>query len=446
MSSHTSQNQEAEQAVIGGLLLDPEQFPMVQDAMSPLDLFGGVESRHGRFYVAMLKAYEARQPMDVLGAADWLMTHGATGDLTYFTSLPDRCPVTENLAHYARIVREHANRRRLLDLATRIRQVALDRSVSVDEVLGKTEGYVRTLQAATSADNGWQSSEASAADFLEDLDTRQRRHTSGERHGITTGISPLDTALGGPIEAGSLVVLAARPSVGKTALALQIGDHNATAGIGTGFVSVEMATPRLTRRRVASASKVPHGALKAGDVNLVQRQNVIAALDDMATRPFWVSDSKRTLEQIVGAVLRLKARHPGIGLFVVDYLQLIEAKGKDNTERAGKISRAMKLLAKDTESVVVLLSQLNRACTSRPDPRANMSDLRDSGAIEQDADIILFPFRSVVFDTNADPVLAEIRIDKNRDGEPRTISELYWDGPTQRFLTTRPLQDRRRMM
>jgi replicative DNA helicase len=311
----------AERALLYALLTDAAFVPEIRDLLSVEDFYAGADGLRGRIYRTILEAWEAGRPHDTLTLTDHFYAAGQARAAEEVGNLDSTAPFTLNPAYYAREIRDRATRRKLLRMGQRFGELARDPNADTVESLGKAEQYLREIQVG-SAVGGWSDPSADAAALLDDLDARQRRYHDGAPQGLETGIGPL-SALTGPLEGGWLVVVAAAPSVGKTALALQIADHVASQGTPAGFISLEMPRAQLQLRRVAGRAQIPHHILKRGSFNLAERQSLTAAAEEMSALPLLILDDCHTADGICASLRVLKARHPEVGLVVVDYLQLI---------------------------------------------------------------------------------------------------------------------------
>ncbi len=431
--SRLPQALEVERAVLGGLLLKPDDIALYEPDLDPGHF---AHEKHQKLLSYLLARYAERKPMDMLLIVDDLFNSGqaeAVGGVSYVSGLPDECPITENLGHYIAQVQDNCIRRRVMTLGARLQEVAADTSMAAGDLLAKSEGFLHKLQAESGVAQSMDPGDA-VHDLMDDLIERQRRHLSNESIGLSTGIDALDPALG-PMEPGTLLILAARPRVGKTALSLQVADNVAGAGHGALYFSVEMAPRRLQMRRMSAHAGVPHDRLKRGTYTEADRVKMWAAAERMADMPMIVDGDSKTIEAIRASARVAKIRNPDLGMVVVDYIQLIQGGDSDEHKRVGNIAKALKHLARELEIIVVALSQLNRQCESRSDPRPNMADIRASGTIEEAADIILFPFRPQAHDEEASPKLAELHIAKHRDGAERRLTDVRWHGATQRFMS-----------
>ncbi|MCB9758845.1 MAG: replicative DNA helicase [Alphaproteobacteria bacterium] len=430
------QSLEAERAVLGGLLLDFAQVPAIAEVLSADDFYS---SAHGAIWRLMLERANRNEPLDVLGLADHMMSTGQAedfGGLAYATSLPEQVPTTENLGYYAGIVREKAVRRRLLQASGEISQKVYQGTDELPELLDFAERRIFEVSQQGNKRDWSQLGEVIDEEWqrLEMLSERR-----GEVTGIPTGYVDLDRMLAG-LQRSDLIILAARPAMGKTALALNIAQNVAVrAGAGVGVFSLEMSKGQLATRMLCAQARVDAGRVRTG---MLSRDEDWPRLEDASEvlyhAPLWIDDTPGlSITALRSRARRLAAEHGNLGLIMIDYLQLMGASGDGNISREqviSTISRGLKGLAKELNIPVIALSQLNRGVESRSDKRPMISDLRESGAIEQDADIIMFIYRDEYYnpDTTPEPGVAEIIIAKQRNG-PTGTAKLAFLGRYTRF-------------
>lgn len=351
------------------------------------------------------------------------------------------------IAAYCRDLREMSHRRAIQHALSVGTELVKDRTLSLVDLRARVETILAPVYAADTEARGWVQL-ADAAD--EDLARMEARRNGKLTHDVVpTGFAALDALLGGGVQRTNLVVLAGRPAMGKSAVALQMVLNAGRAGHGAGFFSLEMGASQLARRGIANLARVPLGALRTGQIDAKDHHAAYHARDVMRDLPVWIDDdAEATVAALRSKVRALKRLFPDLGLVVVDYLQLLKGarRGGDSreTEVAG-MSRGLKVLAKSENVAVVCLAQLNRGVESRgiDDRRPKPSDLRESGAIEQDADVILFPYRHGVY-VPEDPTLAdklEVVIGKQRDGD-LGIAHLQWSGTYQRIEDAAEQRDR----
>jgi replicative DNA helicase len=415
---------EAEQSLLGGLLLEADALHRVP-ALQTEELY---DPRHRTILGAIQSLTLARHPVDAVSVFEVLSESGAAencGGLGYLNALAQSVPSARNVAHYAGIVREKASQRAVLEAAGETMAIARGRG----DVAGKLHQIAQlftTLQRQAVRKVPRKLAEVAAGRLQHYSDVAEGRIEAGWR----THIPGLDRLLAGGLKPGKLVILAARPSVGKSSFSQQVATSLARDGRTALLLSQEMEESELYDRALAATAQIDLGELETGD-RAVDWGCVTEATDTLGGLPLYVDDqSALTLADI-----RMKARSvPGLKLLVVDYIQLCapsKAMQKENRSvQVGEISRGLKALAKDLGICVIALSQLNRGVESRPDKRPNLGDLRDSGEIEADADIVAFLWP--VRDLGNDQKLVGCGLDKNRGGRVGQIA-LHFDGPRQRW-------------
>ena len=434
------QSLEAERAVLGGLLLDHAQVPSISEILSPEDFYS---SAHAKLFQLMCERSNKNEPLDVLGLADHIMSTNqaeAFGGLSYATSLPEQVPTTENLDYYAGIVREKAALRRLLDVASSISRAVYGGTTPLPELLDLAERRVFEVsqQRAAQAWHGLGAVVSTELHRIENLATRGASVT-----GLATHFVDVDKILAG-LQRSDLLILAARPAMGKTALALNIAQNIAVkSGVGVGVFSLEMSRGQLATRMLCAQARVDAGRVRTG---MLSRDEDWPRLEEASEllyhAPLWIDDSPGiTVSQVRARARRLVAEHGNLGLIVVDYLQLMSGGGDAKVPREQQISaisRGLKGLAKELDIPILALSQLNRGVETRSDKRPMVSDLRESGAIEQDADIIMFIYRDEYYNPDStEPGVAEVIVAKQRNGPTGTV-KLAFQGRYTRFDNLAP--------
>ncbi len=428
------QSLEAERAVLGALILDPQRTDSIAALIKQEDFYS---EAHGRTFELLVAHSNAGSTVDLLGLVQEVLDSGTPeefGGVAYISGLPEQVPTTENVEYYARIVLDKSRRRNLLQAAGQILERGFAGGEDTADLLDFAEGRIFEVTQDDHHKN-WQTL-AEITD-VEMPKIELRADNQGDVVGIPTGFVDLDKKLAG-LQPTDLVVLAARPAMGKTALALNISQHAAlTAGIGVGIFSMEMSAGQLWTRMLCTDALVEGGKVRTGDLHEKDWSLLSDASQRLYQAPVWIDDTPGlTVHQLRSRARRLKARHPELGMIVVDYLQLMQGSGgaRESREQViSAISRGLKGIAKDLDVAVLALSQLNRGLESRTDKRPMPSDLRESGAIEQDADVIVFIYRDEVYNEDTiDRGVAEIIIAKQRRG-PIGRVRLAWNGPFTRF-------------
>ncbi|MDR3633907.1 MAG: replicative DNA helicase [Isosphaeraceae bacterium] len=419
------QNIEAEQSVLGSILLDNEVLHEVVTFLGVNDFY---RDSHQTIYRAILDLYDKGKAIDAITLADELTLRGqfdsVGGDETLARIL-DSVPHAANGKYHAQIVRQKAVSRMLIETANEILRDGYSNNFTAEELLESAERKVFDIaEDQTKGDTVELKDVVNKA--MERIATR-----SESRHpvtGVPTGFFELDDITGG-FQPEQLIILAARPSMGKTALALNICDHAAVAAnTSVLFVSLEMGQLELAERLLCARSRVDGHKLRTGQ-NLGHRDmsQLGKGFEELRVAPIFIDDTPaRTMLQITANARRLKLRQ-NLGMIVVDYIQLIDAEESRDSrqEQISKISRRLKTLARQLHVPVVALSQLNRAVENREDRRPRMADLRESGAIEQDADIVLMVHRPEYYDPNDQPGIAELIITKNRNGATGSVKVTF---------------------
>lgn len=412
-------NWETERSLLGGLLLDSRQVTDVQEVVRAEDF---AKPQHAALFTLVAAQVERMGAADIVSVLDELEQTGKVDDYggaSYLVALPQACPSVENLMVYARRVKEHAVRRRLHLAAEAILEDISEGSKDLPSLLDNAEKAVFDVaQLSTARD--WH--RLGPLIDHEMLAIQQRAENPGSVQGVTTGFVDLDKMMAG-LHKTDLIILAARPAMGKTAFALNLAMNAAMkGGVGVGIFSLEMSRQQLTGRLLTAQARVDAGRVRTGQLDPHEDWRRLSdAADVLHGLPIFIDDTPGlTIHQLRSKARRLRSECPELGLIVVDYLQLMQGSGgaKESRENAiSAISRGMKILAKDLQVPVIALSQLNRSLESRTDKRPMPSDLRESGAIEQDADIILFIYRDEVYNPDSpDKGLAEIIIAKQRSG------------------------------
>jgi replicative DNA helicase len=419
------QNVEAETSVLGAILFSEEALdPIVIDVrLRPEDFY---RERHRLIFRAMVRLKDKAEPeaVDVLTVCEELDRHGEleeAGGKAYVHSLPTLVPATGNFRHYARIVKDHAQMRALLNATREIQERAYTFPGKPAELVGQAEATLFKI-----AHDDRPSDLRSIGDVLgEELDRLERISREGISHtGTPSGFSDLDDVTGG-FQPGNLVVLAARPSMGKSALVANIAENAAVKYEKPVLLfSLEMSETELGQRFIASQAKISGDELRKGRVRADRWPKIVRATQKMASAPLWIDDSSDIgVLELRAKARRLHAREP-LGLVIVDYLQLMrpEDPSVNRVEQVGAVSRGLKLLARELSVPVIAVSQLSRAVESRPDKRPLLSDLRESGQIEQDADLVMFIYRDDYYNRESErPGVADIIIAKHRNGPVDTV-------------------------
>lgn len=415
---------EHEQNVLGGLMLVPRAWDDVADLLKPEDFY---RRDHQLIFRAIRERATAApaKPFDESILAQWFKDQGADEVVPghYLTELASTTPSAANIRAYAEIVADKAMRRRMIDIGTEIVSQAFDqRGAGTLDLLGKAQNRFSDLMQDQPCEL------EPLAPVMERVHERleHRCRHEGGIHGLTTGLDELDELIGG-LKPGGLYLLAARPKMGKTTLAQNIAEHIAIVrGLPVAVFSFEMQPDELGDRMLSSIGDVDGDKIRRGELDNADWGNITKAMRTLRAAPIMVSRPRSAyVEHVVAQIRRQHARKP-VGLVVIDYLQLMQTRGDNRAQGIGEITRALKLLAGELGIAILLLSQLNRDVEKRPDRRPQPSDLRDSGAIEQDADAVIFIYRDEVYHRDSQwKGTAEIDVPMQRNGPAGMVRAKY---------------------
>lgn len=416
------QNLEAEESVLGGILLDPDALDRIIEVMSAADFY---RDAHRTIFETMLALSERGEPIDLITLSDALKARGQLpqiGGATFLAELGDKVPSAANVAHYARIVRDKAVLRSLIRVSGEIVGRCYDSQDDIEQFLDEAERLIYDV-----SEQRIRPAFFKVGDMI--MDTIKTVEQLYERKemvtGVPTGFLDLDQKTAG-LQPADLVIIASRPSMGKTAFALNIAQYvalqtNATVGV----FSLEMAKEQLVMRLLCAEARVDNAKVRAGYLAERDFPRLAMAAGRLAEAPIFIDDTPGlNVLELRAKARRLKREHD-LGVVIVDYLQLmrgLDQKQENRVQELAEISRGLKALAKELQVPVVALSQLNRQVETRGDKRPIMSDIRESGSIEQDADVILFLYRDEMYHADsADEGTAEIIIGKQRNGPIGTV-------------------------
>jgi len=419
---------EAERSVLGSLMIDNETYDSIIDVVREDDFY---RADHRLIFRAIAKLSSDNQPFDVITVSEFLESHkklNDVGGMGYLGSLVNDTPTAANITPYAKIVSDKSILRSLIRASNEIAQDAYnpDGRDSV-ELLGIAENKILALDKGQT--NSVQTASALLPTFVNNLDDR---FTKGVMPGLSTGFKDLDDITLG-FGSSNLVIIAGRPGMGKSVLGMNIARYTALEGKNALLFSLEMEAEELMQREIAALSGISLTSIRTGDIKDHEWPKMTGAIEKMNTDNLLIDDSPSiTVAQIAARSRRIMKRQ-GLDIIIVDYLQLVTGEGDSQTHQIELISKGLKRLAKELKIPVVALSQLNRELEKRPNKRPIMSDLRQSGAIEQDADIILFVYRDEYYnEDSADKGLAELIIAKQRNG-PTGMIKLVFEGQFCRF-------------
>jgi replicative DNA helicase len=433
---------EAEQSVLGGLMLENRAWDEIADEVDEDDFY---RREHRLIFSAIRALADRNDPFDVVTASEWLSSHGeldSVGGMPHLAEIARHTPSAANIKAYAKIVRERSLLRRLIAVGSRIADSGFStEGESAAELVDQAEQLVYSI--AQSSGERLQGS-VDIKDLLGPVAARIQELHGLDSHitGVATGFTKLDEQTSG-LQKGDLVIVAGRPSMGKTAFAMNVVEYAAiSGGTAVAVFSMEMPAEQLTMRLLSSLGRIDQHKVRTGKLSDDDWPRLTSALNILGETRIFIDDSPAlTPTDLRARCRRLDSQHD-LGLVVVDYLQLMQVAGsKENrATEISEISRSLKALAKELAVPVIALSQLNRSLEQRPDKRPVMSDLRESGAIEQDADVILFIYRDEVYkEDSPDKGIAEINIGKQRNG-PIGKVKLTFLGPITKFENFAPDQ------
>ena len=419
---------EGESSVLGGLLLDNTAWDRVGDVLTDSDFY---RYEHKLIYAAIGALVNASKPADVITVFEHLQSQGKAeevGGLAYLNSLAQYVPSASNVRRYAEIVRDRSILRKLVTASDEIATNAFNpQGRAVSQIVDESEQKIFNIgEQGKRNKEGFQAMDSLVVKLLDRV--QEMADNPNDVTGVRTGFYDFDRQTAG-LQAGDLIVLAARPSMGKTALAINIAENVAlNEGLPVAVFSMEMGAAQLAVRIVGSIGRIDQGHLRTGKLTDEEWPRLTEAIEKLRTISLHIDESPGLNSSEVRANARRLSRQYGqLGLIVVDYLQLMSGNSSDGGDNRatelGEISRGLKMLARELKCPVIALSQLNRSVEQRPDKRPMMSDLRESGAIEQDADIIMFIYRDEYYTKDAckEPDVAEVIIAKQRNGPTGTV-------------------------
>lgn len=429
---------DAEQSVLGGLMLDNTAWDRVADLIAEGDFY---RADHRSIFRHISKLIEHNRPADVVTVAESLESTkelNQVGGLAYLSALANNTPSAAHIRRYAEIVRERAILRKLAEVGTEICDSAYSPlGKDANQILDEAESKVFEIaEQGARGQQGFQEMPPLLTRVVERIDMLYNRASDSDVTGVPTGFADLDRMTSG-LQPGDLVIVAGRPSMGKTSLALNMAEHAALhAGLPVGIFSMEMAATQLVMRMIGSVGKLDQHKLRTGRLHDEDWQRLTHAVGKLNEAPIHIDETAALNPlELRARARRLHRQYKKLGLIVVDYLQLMSASssGENRATELSEISRGMKALAKELDCPVVALSQLNRSLEQRPNKRPVMSDLRESGALEQDADVILFIYRDEVYNPETpEKGVAEVIIGKQRNG-PIGFVKLAFLGEYTRF-------------
>jgi replicative DNA helicase len=429
---------EAEQSVLGALLIDNSAFDRVADIVSDGDFY---RDDHRRIFRHILRLVEKGKPADVVTVDEAIKgseDRDKTGGLAYLAALAGNTPTAHNVRRYAEIVRERAVMRKLVEVGTEIADTAFNpMGKDVGQLLDEAESKVFEIaESGARTRQGFIEIQPLLTQVMERIDMLYHKDNPSDITGIPTGYHDLDRQTSG-LQAGDLIIIAGRPSMGKTALALNMAEHVAVENrLPVAVFSMEMSGTQLAMRMLGSIGRLDQHKLRTGRLSDEDWNRLTNAVGKLHDAPIHIDETPAlNALELRARARRLHRQYGTLGMIVIDYLQLMEStsEGENRATEISEISRSLKALAKELRVPVVALSQLNRALEQRPNKRPQMADLRESGAIEQDADLILAIYRDEVYNPDTpEKGVAEVNILKQRNGPIGTV-KLTFLGEYTRF-------------
>jgi len=430
------QNLDAEKSLLGAVLIDEEVLADVTEFVGPRDFY---DKRHAMIYSGMLRLYERHKPVDLLTLTDELKKKNEFDDVggtAYLTELTNYVPTAAHAATYAEMVAQKAVRRRLIKASADISELGYDEDFNVQELLEKAEAELFSV-----SDEGLKQDLVSMETILtESFDRLEELHRNkGMLRGVKTGYRDLDNMTAG-LQRSDLIILAARPAMGKTTLVTNLAYNVATLNKQSVlFFSLEMSKEQLVDRMLADASGVDAWNIRTGNLSDDDFSKLSEAMGEMAEAPIFIDDTPGLSVLEMRTKARRAAHDAPLGLVIVDYLQLMQASGNrtdgNRVQEVSEISRGLKLLARELNVPVIALSQLSRSVESRSPQVPQLADLRESGSIEQDADIVMFIYREAYYNPETDREnITDLIIAKHRNGPVGKI-ELYFHPERLRFMS-----------
>lgn len=419
----------AEQSVLGAVFIAPDTIISLADELVPDDFY---KPANKIVFKTMLSLLEKGEPIDATTMISALTNQGDIsniGGITYVVELVNSTPTSKNVEHYAKLVKEKATLRKVIADLSESLSSAYQGDVSIGDIITKTEKSLLDI-SNQNAGTGFRNVADILDTHMQIVETRSQ--TDGFVTGLSTGFVGLDKITTG-LHEGNLIILAARPAMGKTALALNIAKHVAIKERKPAVIfSLEMGAEELIERMLASEGMVPAYHLKTGNLSMDEWKRLVQAQNNLYDAPIFVDDTAGIrMSEIRSNARKLAQEMGGLGVIIIDYLQLITgAKGENRQQIVSEISRELKILAKDLRVPVIALSQLSRSVEQRQDKRPMLSDLRESGSIEQDADIVAFLYRDAYYqkeqaDSQETNNVTELILEKNRHGSLGTV-KLYF--------------------
>ncbi|MBI2314570.1 replicative DNA helicase [Candidatus Daviesbacteria bacterium] len=414
------QNIEAEQSLLGALLIDKEAIVRISELLHPSSFYR--TDQHGAIFEAVQSLFERREPIDLVTVTEELKRkslYDKIGGSAYLTSLVNVVPTSAHIEYYAKIIKDHALRRNLIAEATAIIKKAYNESEPVEKLLEEAETGIFSLSQEHVSRDFLPIKDALTESF-DRLDELQK--SSGKLRGVPTGFKDLDNKLAG-MQNSNLIILASRPGQGKTSMALNIAQYVAvSAGLPVGIFSLEMSQEELVDRLLVGQADIDAWKLKTGRLDEKDFDKLSLAMGELAEAPIFIDDTPGiSISEMRTKARRLQIEH-GLKFLIVDYLQLVKGRSLENrVQEVSEISQSLKNLARELKVPVLAISQLSRAVEQRGTKRPQLADLRESGAIEQDADVVMFIWR----EDPEHPEQVKLDIQKHRNGATGDIDLMF---------------------
>lgn len=414
------QNIEAEQSLLGSLLIDKDAIVRISEILRPTNFYRS--EQHGLIFEAIQALFDRREPIDLVTVTEELKrksVYDKIGGSAYLTSLVNVVPTSAHIEYYAKIIRDHALRRNLISQATNLIQKAYDEARAVEDLLEEAEAGIFSL-SQEHVNRDFLPIKDALTESFDRLDELQK--SSGKLRGVPTGFRDLDSKLAG-MQDSNLIILASRPGQGKTSMALNIAQYvGVTAGLPVGIFSLEMSQEELVDRLLVGQADIDSWKLKTGRLDEKDFDKLSLAMGELAEAPIFIDDTPGiTISEMRTKARRLQVEH-GLKFLIVDYLQLVHGRNLENrVQEVSEISQNLKNLARELKIPVLAISQLSRAVEQRGTRKPQLADLRESGAIEQDADVVMFIWR----EDPEHPEQVILDIQKHRNGSTGEINLIF---------------------
>lgn len=426
-------NKEAEQSVLGSALSSTNAVGIACEILGPEDFYF---EQNKEIYIAMLELFNENIPIDIVTVSDRLNQHDkldSIGGVQYLSSLVAGVPTTGNVEYYAKIIKDKATLRYLIYSSQSILNIAYDEQDTTERILDLAEQRILDVSSGNVKNDIVHISDVMMNTYDEMV---QNSLNKGGITGVSTGFHGLNNATGG-LHGGELIIVAGRPGMGKSSFAVNIAEYASIHNnIPIAIFNLEMSKNMIVNRIICSQAMVDSQNVRKGEIAAEDWQQICSVIDKLSSAPIYIDDSSSiTVSEIKAKCRRLK-QTKNLGLVIIDYLQLMQGSGRsDNRQQEiSDISRSLKVMAKELDVPVIALSQLSRTSESRSDKRPMLSDLRESGAIEQDADVVIFLYRDEYYNKeSADKNIAEVIIAKQRSGSTGTF-KLGWQGRFTKFV------------